>query len=72
MAVEMLFIFGVILVTAFLLVRPLRRRTRRRGSRYYVPTFRASFDTWQSKWTMTRTWNEQRDKARWQEEFDRD
>lgn len=73
MRVEMLLIFVVILITAMLLLwRPLRRRTRWRGSRYYVPTFRASFDSWESKWTMTRRWSEDREKARWQSEFDRD
>jgi len=70
-AVEMLLVSAVILITLLLLWRSLRRRTRRRGSKYYVPTFKANFDTWDSKWTMDRRLHERQAKAYWQREFDR-
>lgn len=71
---ETVFFLVVFLIAAWLalgLLWRLKASTRRRGSRYYVPTFKASFDSWDSKWTMSRRWNEQQDKARWQKEFDR-
>lgn len=72
-AVEPILFLVVVLLTVILasLWRRLRDRTRRKGSRYYVPTFKAGFDTWESKWTMSRKWSEDRTKAQWQAEFDR-
>lgn len=71
---ETIFFLVVALVAVWLILagpwRWLRDRTKRKGSRYYVPTFRASFDAWDSKWTMSRKWSEQRAKAQWQEDFD--
>ena len=64
-------LFLAVTLIAVCVWRRLKDRTRHRGSRYYVPTFKASFDTWESKWSMSRRWDEDRAKARWQEEFDR-
>lgn len=72
---ESLFLLVVVLIVAALgllgLWRGLKGTTRRRGSRYYVPTFRANFDTWDSKWTMDRRLRERQAKALWQQEFNR-
>lgn len=68
---ETIFFVIVFLVVEWLLLQRLRKRTRRRGSRYYVPTFRAHFDMWESKWTMSRRMTVNRDKAQWQQEYDR-
>jgi hypothetical protein len=72
--VETIFFLVVILIVAWLmfgLLRKFRARTRWRGSIYYVPTFKANFDTWDSKWTMDRRLSERQSKARWQQEFNR-
>ena len=72
--VSLFLLVVVLLVAAFGLLalrRGLSNRTRWRGSKYYVPTFKASFDIWDSKWTMERRLHERQDKARWQQEFDR-
>jgi hypothetical protein len=47
-----------------------RRDTGRRGSRYYVPRFRASFEAWEPRWDTTRRWYSNREKDDWQKEFD--
>jgi hypothetical protein len=72
--VETIFFLVVILIAVWILlglVLRLKKRTRRKGSKYYVPTFKANFDTWESKWTMDRKLHERWDKARWQQEFNR-
>lgn len=74
MAVETVFFVIVFLIVGWLLLsllQRLRKRTRRKGSKYYVPTFRAHFDSWESKWTMSRRMTVDRDKAQWQQEYDR-
>jgi hypothetical protein len=72
--VETIFFLVVILIAVWILLGlllRLKKRTRRKGSNYYVPTFKANFDTWESKWTMDRKLQERWDKARWQQEFNR-
>ena len=72
--VSLFLLVVVLLVAAFGLLalrQGLKHRTRWRSSRYYVPTFKANFDQWESKWTMDRKLHERMDKARWQQEFDR-
>ena len=72
--VETIFFLVVILIAVWILLGlllRLKRRTHRKGSNYYVPTFKANFDTWERKWTMDRKLQERWDKARWQQEFNR-
>ena len=69
-----IFFLVVILIAVWILLGlllKLKKRTRRKGSNYDVPTFKANFDTWESKWTMDRKLQERWDKARWQQEFNR-
>jgi hypothetical protein len=48
-----------------------RPSTDRRGSRYYVPKFQATFDAWSPKWSGPHRRYVNRDHVEWQKEFDR-
>jgi hypothetical protein len=64
-------IYTVIAATALWTVWALefRGRTRRKGSKYHVPPFHASFEQLQPKWTPHRMWTVQHDKAEWDAYF---
>jgi hypothetical protein len=65
------FLFLLLIVLSFLCWNEAHK-TGRKGSRYYVPPFKPGpFEKFTPGWTLTRRQFVARDKAQWQDRFDR-